>query len=48
MGRSMFAVLANLVCNEDGATAIEYSVIGALITIAVATSGIALMPLMAP
>jgi Flp pilus assembly pilin Flp len=44
----MFAVLAKLVCNEDGATAIEYSVIGALITIAVATSGIALMPLMAP
>jgi Flp pilus assembly pilin Flp len=44
----MFAFLAKLLFNEDGATSVEYSVIGALITIAIATAGIALMPLMAP
>jgi Flp pilus assembly pilin Flp len=44
----MLAVLAKLFCNDHGATAIEYGIIGALITIAIATSGIALMPHMAP
>jgi Flp pilus assembly pilin Flp len=44
----MFAVLAKLLCNEDGATAVEYSVIGALITIVAVTAGIAVVPIMMP
>jgi Flp pilus assembly pilin Flp len=44
----MLAVLAKLLCNEGGVAAIEYGVIGALITVAVATAGIAVIPLMVP
>jgi Flp pilus assembly pilin Flp len=44
----MFAVLGKLFRNKHGATAIEYGVIGALMAVAAATAGIAVMPLMVP
>jgi hypothetical protein len=46
--RPVLAILAKLFCQEDGATAIEYGVIGALMTITAITAGIAIMPLMVP
>jgi Flp pilus assembly pilin Flp len=44
----MPAIFAKLFRNKDGATAIEYGVIGGLMAIAAFTAGIAIMPLMVP
>ena len=44
----MLAILAKLFCQEDGATPIEYGVIGALMSVAAITAAIAVMPLMMP
>jgi Flp pilus assembly pilin Flp len=48
MERSMLTVLAKLFRNNDGTTATEYGVIGALMAIAAVTAGIAIMPVMVP
>jgi Flp pilus assembly pilin Flp len=46
--RTVLAILAKLFCQEDGATPIEYGVIGALMSVAAITAAIAVMPLMMP